>query len=139
MTQPDELARGLREFATSLIRSIPTDALSRTSASTLSCLAREGATRITTLAEHESVTQPAMTGLVQRLESSGLVERSADPRDGRVALIDITPLGREAIDRRRSIQDAIISDRLATLSPDETVVIERALPVLNHLMELHVV
>src|SRR5215212_7722787 len=141
MLQPDldHLARGLREFAGGLVRSTRTGLLSRTAASTLSWLSREGAMRITTLAERESVTQPAMTGLVQRLEAAGLVSRTSDARDGRVALIDITPLGRQALERRRSAQDAIIIDRLAGLSPDKLAAIEAALPALNNVTELHVV
>lgn len=95
--------------------------------------------RVTTLAEREAVTQPAMTGLVQRLESAGLVTRRADARDGRVALIDITPLGRETLERRRATQDAIISNRLAGLSPDELAALQAALPALYNVTELHVV
>ena len=107
MAQPDldHLARGLREFAGGLLRSTRADSLSRAAASTLSWLAREGAMRITTLAERDGVTQPAMTGLVQRLEASGLVTRKSDARDGRVALIDITPLGRRTLERRRAAQE----------------------------------
>ena len=141
MTQPDldHLAQGLREFALALLRSTRTDALSRTAASTLSWLSRSGAMRITTLAEREAVTQPAMTGLVQRLEAAGFVTRKSDARDGRVALIDITALGRETLERRRSVQDAVIIDRLAGLSPDELAALEAALPALHIITELHVV
>jgi len=141
MAQPDleHLAHALREFAGGLLRSTRTDLLSRTAASTLSWLSREGAMRITTLAEREAVTQPAMTGLVQRLEAAGLVSRKADARDGRAALIDITPHGREMLERRRSAQDAIIIDRLAGLSPDELAAVEAALPALYNVTELHVV
>jgi DNA-binding MarR family transcriptional regulator len=141
MAQPnlDHLARSLREFAGGLLRSTRTDTLSRTAASTLSWLSREGALRITTLADRETVTQPAMTGLVQRLEAAGLVTRKSDARDGRVALIDITPLGRQTLERRRAAQDAIIIDRLAGLRPDELAALEAALPALFNVTELHVV
>jgi DNA-binding MarR family transcriptional regulator len=141
MAQPDldHLARGLREFAAGLLRSTRTDTVSRTAASTLSWLSREGAMRITTLAERETITQPAMTGLVQRLEAGGLVTRKSDARDGRVALIDITPLGRRTLERRRSAQDTIIIDRLEALSPDELAALEAALPALYNVTELHVV
>ena len=141
MAQPDidHLAQALREFAGALLRSTRTDSLSRTAASTLSWLSREGAMRITTLAAREAVTQPAMTGLVQRLEAGGLVTRSSDARDGRVALIDITPLGRKTLEQRRAAQDAIIIDRLAGLTPDELAALEAALPALYNVTELHVV
>jgi DNA-binding MarR family transcriptional regulator len=128
----DRLARGLREFAGGLLRPTHADSLSRAAASALSWLAREGAMRITTLAERDGVTQPAMTGLVQRLEASGLVTRKSDARDGRVALIDITPLGRQTLDRRRAAQDAVIIDRLEGLSADELAALEAALPALDN-------
>jgi len=134
----DHLAQGLREFAGGLLRSTRTDTLGRTAAATLAWLSREGATRITTLAEREAVTQPAMTGLVQRLEAAGLVSRKADSRDGRVVLIDITPLGTQALERRRAAQDAIIIDRLTGLSPDELAALEAALPALVNVTELRV-
>ncbi len=137
MTQPDldKLARGLREFAGGLLRSSRAEPLSRAAASTLSWLAREGAMRITTLADREAVTQPAMTGLVQRLEAGGLVTRRSDARDGRVALIDITPLGRRTLEQRRAAQDAVIIDRLAELSPDELATLEAALPALSNVTD----
>lgn len=137
MAQPDldHLARGLREFAGGLLRSTRADSLSRAAASTLSWLAREGAMRITTLAERDGVTQPAMTGLVQRLEAAGLVTRKSDARDGRVALIDITPLGRRTLERRRAAQDAVIIDRLEGLSADELAALEAALPALGNVTD----
>lgn len=133
MSQPDieRLAGALRELAGGLLRSARTDSLSRAAAATLAWLSREGAMRITTLAEREAVTQPAMTGLVQRLEAGGLVSRGSDARDGRVALIDITPLGRQTLARRQAAQDAVIIDRLAALSPDELAALEAALPALS--------
>lgn len=135
MAQPDldHLARGLRDFAGDLLRSTRTDSLSPAAASTLSWLAREGAMRITTLAEREAVTQPAMSGLVQRLEAGGLATRGSDARDGRAALIAITPLGRRTLERRRAAQDAVIIDRLSGLSADELAALEAALPALSAL------
>lgn len=134
MSQPEiqRVAGALRELAGGLLRSTRTDSLSRTAAATLSWLSREGALRITTLAEREDVTQPAMTGLVQRLEAAGLVSRGSDSRDGRVALIDITPLGRKTLERRHAEQDAVIIDRLTELSPDELAALEAALPALSN-------
>ena len=90
----------LREFALSLVRDAPQDSLSRTAAATLSVLERGGPQRVTALAAHESVSQPAMTGLVQRLEAAGLVSRESDPGDGRAALIAVTPAGSAALSSR---------------------------------------
>jgi DNA-binding MarR family transcriptional regulator len=128
----------LREFALSLVRDAPQDALSRTAAATLSLLERRGPQRVTTLAAHESVSQPAMTGLVQRLEASGLVSRRSDPVDGRAALITITAAGSEQLDLRRQGHEDAITQRLAHLSPYDRALLAAAAPALTHLMESHV-
>ncbi len=67
--------------------------LSLTAASTLRNLELNGPRRLTDLAADESVTQPAMTQLVSRLERDGLAERTTDPTDGRVVLVRVTPAG----------------------------------------------
>lgn len=140
MTQPHlaELTTVLREFALSLVRDAPQTSLSRTAAATLSVLDRVGPQRITTLAEHESVTQPAMTGLVQRLEGSGLVTREPDPTDGRATLVAITPVGSKELGVRRQSHDDVISARLLQLSGYDRALLAAAAPALTHLMESHV-
>ena len=47
------------------------------------------------LANALQVTKGAMTNTVQRLENRGLVQVSADPRDGRGKLVGITDAGRK--------------------------------------------
>jgi DNA-binding MarR family transcriptional regulator len=73
---------------------------SSTSLSVLTLLAHEGATRISALASAAGLSSPAITGLVSRLHQDGLVNRLNDPHDGRAALVDITPNGRERRARR---------------------------------------
>ena len=140
MTQPhiDDLAQSLREFALSLVRDAPQDSLSRTAAATLSLLERTGPQRITTLAAHESVSQPAMTGLVQRLETQGLASRRSDPHDGRAALIAITVTGSERLAARRQGHEDAITARLDLLSAYDRALLAAAAPALTHLMESHV-
>ncbi|MFC5678483.1 MarR family winged helix-turn-helix transcriptional regulator [Aeromicrobium endophyticum] len=140
MLQPHlaELAPVLREFALSLVRDAPQDSLSRTAAATLSLLERTGPQRITTLASHESVSQPAMTGLVQRLEAQGLASRRSDPHDGRAALIAITATGSERLAARRQGHEDAITARLDLLSAYDRALLAAATPALTHLMESHV-
>ena len=45
------------------------------------------------------ITKGTLTGVVDRLATRGLVERAADPDDGRVSLVRLTDAGRERIDR----------------------------------------
>ena len=133
----DATARALREFVAVVVRSTRSASMSRVAAATLSLLERQGPLRITDLAEREAVTQPAMTGLVQRLEQAGHVARSPDPADGRASLISITTAGVAALGARRAEQDARIAAWLATLPPEQLATVESALPALTTAMEDH--
>jgi len=76
--------------------------------STLDAVERLGPLRVTELTARERITQPGMTGLVARLAAAGLVERHADPSDGRATLVAISAAGRDylhELHRRRA--DAI--------------------------------
>lgn len=124
------LARVLRDMTLSFVRATRSPGLSRTAAGTLSRLERHGATRVTDLARAEVATQPAMTGLVQRLEQAGLVARRPDPEDARASLVDITDEGRAALADRRAEQDAAIVSRLAALPSDQLDALRAVVPVL---------
>jgi DNA-binding MarR family transcriptional regulator len=50
--------------------------------------------RMGELAERSHLSKQTMTELVRRLERDGLVERRADPRDGRASLIFLTARSR---------------------------------------------
>src|SRR6516162_3705962 len=71
----------------------PANGLSLTAAATQATPERSGPCRLTWLAAREGVTQPAMTQLIARLQEAGLVDRAADPADGRVVQIRITADG----------------------------------------------
>ncbi|HET8560235.1 MAG TPA: MarR family transcriptional regulator [Marmoricola sp.] len=135
-----ELTQALRDLTLSLLRDAPRHELSRSAAGTLSVLDRLGPQRITALAEREAVSQPSMTGLVQRLEAIGYVIRSADPEDGRASLVAITPEGVAALQARRRLHDEAIDARLARLSTDDLQVLVAALPAIRQLIttETHV-
>lgn len=50
-------------------------------------------TRITELARRASITNPAMTELIDQCEALGLVERGLDQTDKRVRIVRFTPAG----------------------------------------------
>jgi DNA-binding MarR family transcriptional regulator len=129
-----ELAQTLRELTLSFLRDAPRHDLSRAAAGGRSVLDRLGPQRITALAEREAVSQPSMTGLVQRLEAGGYLERSADPEDGRASLVSVTPKGVAALESRRRRHDQTIDARLAELSDDDLRALAGAVPALQHLI-----
>jgi DNA-binding MarR family transcriptional regulator len=107
--------------------------LSLTSAATLTSLERLGPSRLTVLAAREGVTQPAMTQLIARMAEQGLVERAADPDDGRVVRVQITGAGCELLAGRRAVRAERISGLLAMLSPAHREALIAALPAMNAL------
>jgi DNA-binding MarR family transcriptional regulator len=113
---------------------IPSEGVSLTAGSTLGLL-RSGALRLTALAEREGVSQPAMTGLVSRLQAAGLVVRRADPSDGRAVLVELTVAGRGLIEDRRSRRAAAMEGLLDLLDPDEQARFDAAIPALRRLIE----
>ncbi len=117
LSQP---ASDLLEVVSLVIRGVAENRdLSLTAAAALGSLDRLGPQRITTLAATEGVSQPSMTQLVQRLEHRGLVTRTSDPSDGRVALVSLTEQGRAAIAERRARNARTIATLLEDLPEDD--------------------
>ena len=139
MEIPDEaLAAGVAaalERLIGLFRSLsPASGLSLTAAATLATLERSGPCRLTWLATREGVTQPAMTQLIARLEDAGLVDRAADPADGRVVQVRITADGRAMLAGRRAVRAEQVTGLLNRLSPDEREALAAALPAMDALV-----
>ncbi len=111
----------------------PPDGLSLTAAATLATLERSGPSRLTSLAVKEGVTQPAMTQLIARLQESGLVDRAADPGDGRVVQVRLTEEGRGLLARRRAVRAGRLAEILTRLGPEEQAALGAALPAMDAL------
>jgi DNA-binding MarR family transcriptional regulator len=109
--------------------------VSLTAGSTLGLLLRSGPLRLTALAEREAVSQPAMTGLVSRLQAAGLVARRADPSDGRAVLVELTAAGRALIEDRRARRAAAMEELLDLLDPGERTRFNAAIPTLRRLID----
>ena len=74
-----------------------------------------------------------MTQLIARMAEQGLVERLADPQDGRVVHVQLTDAGRKLIASRRAARADRVSGLLGTLSPAERAALIAALPAMNAL------
>jgi DNA-binding MarR family transcriptional regulator len=132
----DLLATGLERLFTRWRRFDVPGELSFTTAATLRRLAHDGPSRLTELAENETVTQPAMTQLVTRLEGQGLVERVKDPADARVVLVHATTAGEVLVEQRRAARASQLADLFAALPPPEQDALLAALPAIGHLADL---
>ncbi len=130
------IADALDRFAVFMIRmSSAKRELSLSSASTLSRLARGGPFRLTELADLERITQPSMTTLVGRLEAQGLVERAADPSDGRAVLVSVTKQGRKALRRRTQVRVGSLAELLEDLTLEDRAALAAAIPALERLLD----
>lgn len=132
----DQATETLDALLTAWRRLVPDATLSRTAAYTLGALYRLGPTRLTALAAHEAVTQPAMTGLIRRLEGAGLVTREDDPADGRAVLVGLTAQGRARVESRRRRYASVIEEMLHDLETADLQDLEAALPALRRLTML---
>jgi DNA-binding MarR family transcriptional regulator len=64
----------------------------------LLAFSRRGVMPVGRIGERLQVHPASVTNAVQRLEADGLVERVANPDDGRSVLAEITPAGRKLVD-----------------------------------------
>jgi DNA-binding MarR family transcriptional regulator len=98
------------------------DGLSVGLVSALSTVMAHDGIRASDLARIEKVAAPSITRVVAELEVRGLIERSADPDDGRASLIRATPLGVKAVQRAR---DGRAEQLIALLDRAEGVTLAR--------------
>lgn len=114
-----ELARVLERVAGWLRRSLRNEEWNTVALSALDELVGDGPRRVTELAALERTSQPGMTGIVGRLASAGLVERTPDPSDGRATLVAATPGGRAYVADRHARRAEMVAARITTLPADE--------------------
>jgi DNA-binding MarR family transcriptional regulator len=109
--------------------------LTPSQASVLSTLDRHGPMTMSQVADHETISKPSATGIVGRLVDKGLVFRSVDAGDRRTIIVEITSEGRELIERRRRERTAYLTRRVESLSDQDHHVLERAIELLENMIE----
>ena len=133
-----ELASRLRLAVTRLARRLRTQLpgeLSPSQLATMSTVERLGPLTLGELSAAERVKPPTMTKIVACLEDQGLVTRTVDPSDRRVARVEATAEGRRFLDRSRRQKDAYLAERLRGLDPADRDALQRAAAVLERLLE----
>src|SRR5215218_9928883 len=114
-----ELASRLRLAVTRLSRRLRTQLpgeLSPSQLATLSTVERLGPLTLGELSNAERVKPPTMTKIVACLEEQGLVTRTVDQSDRRVARVQATPAGLGFLDDSRQQKDAYLAERLHALA-----------------------
>ena len=121
-----ELAARLRLGITRTARRLRQEAgtdLSPSQTAALSTIDRHGPLTPSELATLERVQRPTATRIVARLEGAGLVQRAADPADGRSFIVSATAQGRSLLRKLRTRKNVYLARRLRELSDDEVAVL----------------
>lgn len=92
--------------------------VSMTQLHVLSMLQAHGDVPMSRLAEMTDVSLSNTTGLVDRIEERGLVERVRVPEDRRVVLVRLTDAGRELLESVELLRAETLRRILARLEPD---------------------
>ena len=109
--------------------------LSPSMTAALSTIERHGPLSPSRLAELERIQRPTATRVIDRLQASGLVERTLDPADGRSRLVAVTATGSATLRAIRSRRNAYLARRLDGLSVEELETLEAAAEILERLLD----
>ena len=101
----------------------------------LAQLAESGPLRVGELAERVPCSQPTATTVVAGLQASGLLNREADPHDGRAVRVALTALGEKEILSTAHNEAEVLAQRLDELSTAERDRVVAAGPLLRWLAE----
>jgi MarR family transcriptional regulator, 2-MHQ and catechol-resistance regulon repressor len=96
----------------------------------LEALLHKGPLTVKQLGEKVLLTSGSMTAALDRLEKRGLVKRGDDARDRRARVIDLTPAGRELIERAFACHRDAMEEALKGFSEGERIIL---LPLLRSL------
>jgi DNA-binding MarR family transcriptional regulator len=133
-----DLSSRLRLAITRMARRMRQEAgtdLSPSLTSALATIERHGPLTPSELAALERIQRPSATRIVARLESEGLVDRAADPADGRASLVSASRQGRVLLRRLRGRKNAYLARRMRDLPDEDLEALRRAAEVLERLLE----
>ena len=129
------LASELRMVLGHLVRRLRAERrFSLSQAAVLGRLDREGTQSIGDLAVAERVRPQSMTQTISDLEADGLIERHADPTDGRRSLVQLTDQGLSTLEADRRQREGWLARAIAEdLSQEEQRVLVQSLGLLRRL------
>jgi DNA-binding MarR family transcriptional regulator len=101
----------------------------------LTAISTTPACRIQDVADQLKISVGATSRLTDRVEADGLVTRSPHPRDGRSSQVELTDLGRVALNRTGPAIDEALNELLGKMDEHElavlTAFLKRAHQILN--------
>jgi DNA-binding MarR family transcriptional regulator len=96
---------------------------------------RKGITSASELAEIRQISRPAISQAVDLLVEKGLISRQQDADDRRYIHLALTPNGDDLLNQIFKANRAWMSEKFASLSPDEMSQINDALAILKTALE----
>jgi DNA-binding MarR family transcriptional regulator len=100
----------------------------------LTRLDRGGPATASALARLEQISPQSMGATLGALEARGLIERRADPQDGRRAVMSVTEAGRQVLHSKRSARAQQLARALSSgFTPAELRELLAAVPLLERL------
>jgi DNA-binding MarR family transcriptional regulator len=106
-----------------------------TQKSVLSRLEKAGPATSAELARAEGVTPQSMGTAIAALEDMQLVERKADPEDGRQIVVRLTARGRSLRERSRAAKESWLAQALAKLDREERAILLKASDIMKRMAE----
>ena len=99
----------------------------------------EGPTTAAALAAGEHVTQQAIAQSLATLKERGLVEKQADPGDGRKSLVSATAAGRKLRDTLTASREEWLTQAIdAAVKPEERALLREAIDLLERIADVEV-
>lgn len=98
-------------------------------------LEKEGALRVTALAEKLFVHPATAVGILNRLEDKGIVQRKRTQRDRRAVDVELTDEGHLVARQAPTVPQGRLASGLATLTPEEIREIGRSLDRIVELLD----
>ncbi len=111
------------------------DDLTASRLAALASIEKLGPLTLGELAAEEQVQPPSMTRIVTRLEEQGLVVRTVDPDDRRVARVAVTAAGASLLTVTRTRRNAFLTQRVDRFTDEERATLAAALPLLERILE----
>jgi DNA-binding MarR family transcriptional regulator len=89
--------------------------------------------RVNDAATELGIASNSVSTLVRQLSRAGLLERSADPLDGRAACLRLAPLAEEWVTQLGNAREQTLDRALATLDEDDRKLLGAAIPAMKRL------
>lgn len=116
----NKVSEEIMHYATThLMEGLMKDELSVNQYGILKVLSENGEVPMSKLAESLRVTAPAITIMVDKLESNNYVERLKDDNDRRIILVALTNKGKEVIERVRKYRKDFLNFILSKMTIEE--------------------